>query len=116
MAMTSCVTHTFFILSLIPTPRTLTYHPFSPFSLGRERLYANMEDLYAEVPRDEDPYGYGDETIYDSICYYQAPVGYTLLQSIMRVETFTRMWFGLTSWDLCMLLVNSVAVSLSSSR
>jgi len=33
-----------------------------------------MEDLYAEVPRDEDPYGYGDETIYDSICYYQAPV------------------------------------------
>ena len=42
----------------------------------RERLYANMEDLYAEVPRDEDPYGYGDETIYDSICYYQAPVSH----------------------------------------
>ena len=40
----------------------------------RERLYANVEDLYAEVPREEDPYGYGDESIYDSICYYQAPV------------------------------------------
>lgn len=40
----------------------------------RERLYANMGDLYTEVPREEDPYAYGNESIYDSICYYQAPV------------------------------------------
>lgn len=34
-----------------------------------------MDELYTEVaPDDEDPYGYGDESIYDSICYYQAPV------------------------------------------
>ena len=57
------------------TPYPLTHHPL-PLLPGRERLYANMEDLYSEVPRDEDPYGYGDETIYDSICYYQAPVSY----------------------------------------
>lgn len=41
----------------------------------RERLYANVDQLYAQVPQEEgDPYGYGDETIYDSICYYQRPV------------------------------------------
>ena len=41
----------------------------------RGRIYANMDELYTEVaPDDEDPYGYGDESIYDSICYYQAPV------------------------------------------
>ena len=34
-----------------------------------------MYELYAEVPQEEvDPYGYGDETIYDSICYYRQPV------------------------------------------
>ena len=34
-----------------------------------------MDELYTEVAADEeDPYGYGDESIYDSICYYQAPV------------------------------------------
>ena len=49
----------------------------------RERLYANMDELYAQVPKEvEDPYGYGDESIYDSICYYRPPVssrqiGYT---------------------------------------
>ena len=41
----------------------------------RGRIYANMDELYTEVAADEeDPYGYGDESIYDSICYYQAPV------------------------------------------
>lgn len=41
----------------------------------RDRLYANMDELYAQVPQEEvDPYGYGDETIYDSICYYRSPV------------------------------------------
>ena len=41
----------------------------------RERLYANMEEMYAQVPQEEEnPYGFGDETIYDSICYYQRPV------------------------------------------
>lgn len=34
-----------------------------------------MDELYAQVPQEEaDPYGYGDETIYDSICYYRSPV------------------------------------------
>lgn len=42
---------------------------------SRGRIYANMDELYQEVaPDEEDPYGYGDESIYDSICYYQAPV------------------------------------------
>lgn len=42
--------------------------------IGMGRIYANMDELYTEVaPDDEDPYGYGDESIYDSICYYQAP-------------------------------------------
>ena len=41
----------------------------------RGRIYANMDELYTEVAADEeDRYGYGDESIYDSICYYQAPV------------------------------------------
>ena len=41
----------------------------------RDRLYANMDELYSQVPQEEtDPYGYGDETIYDSICYYRSPV------------------------------------------
>ncbi len=34
-----------------------------------------MEEMYAQVPQEEEnPYGFGDETIYDSICYYQRPV------------------------------------------
>lgn len=52
----------------------------------RDRLYANMDELYAQVPQEEvDPYGYGDETIYDSICYYRQPVRliWYSLQSVM---------------------------------
>lgn len=42
--------------------------------IGMDRLYANMDELYSQVPQEEaDPYGYGDETIYDSICYYRSP-------------------------------------------
>ena len=41
----------------------------------RERLYANVDELYDDSPEEEeDPYSYGNESIYDSICYYQAPV------------------------------------------
>ena len=40
-----------------------------------DRLYANVEELYDANPEeDEDPYSYGNESIYDSICYYQAQV------------------------------------------
>ena len=45
------------------------------FFICRERIYANMDELYAQVPQEDmDPYAYGNEKIYDSICYYQAPV------------------------------------------
>ena len=40
----------------------------------RERLYANVGDYSVPPDEEEDPYSYGDDTIYDSICYYQAPV------------------------------------------
>ncbi len=47
----------------------------------RDRLYANMDELYSQVPQEEaDPYGYGDETIYDSICYYRSTVGEWFVQ------------------------------------
>lgn len=39
-----------------------------------DRLYANVDELYDTNPEEEDPYSYGNESIYDSICYYQAPV------------------------------------------
>lgn len=44
-----------------------------------------MDELYAQVPQEEvDPYGYGDETIYDSICYYRPPVSdLTIQQSLI---------------------------------
>lgn len=43
--------------------------------LSSERLYANVEELYDASPEEEeDPYSYGNESIYDSICYYQAQV------------------------------------------
>jgi len=88
MHLLSKLSHTPEALSLgwVPFPREETreyynqvnnddiYASLQDMAMTSERLYANMEDLYAEVPRDEDPYGYGDETIYDSICYYQAPV------------------------------------------
>ena len=52
----------------------------------RDRLYANMDELYSQVPQEEaDPYGYGDETIYDSICYYRSPVSYMLLQEAEKL-------------------------------
>ena len=55
---------------VIYVEHTLEEHTFFP----RERLYANMDELYAQVPQEEvDPYGYGDETIYDSIVYYRRP-------------------------------------------
>ena len=44
-------------------------------SLSSDRLYANVDDLYGVDPEEEeDPYSYGNESIYDSICYYQAQV------------------------------------------
>ena len=43
--------------------------------MSSDRLYANVEELYDVSPEEEeDPYSYGNESIYDSICYYQAPV------------------------------------------
>lgn len=42
--------------------------------LYSDRLYANVDELYDTNPEEEDPYSYGNESIYDSICYYQAPV------------------------------------------
>jgi beta-glucanase (GH16 family) len=39
-------------------------------------MYANVQDLYQEST-EEDLFGYGDEKIYDSICYYQSPVTHT---------------------------------------
>lgn len=42
--------------------------------LCSDRLYANVDELYDANPEEEDPYSYGNESIYDSICYYQAPV------------------------------------------
>jgi hypothetical protein len=43
--------------------------------LSSDRLYANVEELYGANPEEEeDPYSYGNESIYDSICYYQAQV------------------------------------------
>ena len=53
-------------------------------ALYRDRLYANVEELYDSNPADEeDPYSYGNESIYDSICYYQALVS-TLLGGRVR--------------------------------
>lgn len=43
-------------------------------------MYQNLDDLYQDNTEDSvisdaaDLYGYGDEKIYDSICYYQSPV------------------------------------------
>ena len=53
--------------------------------MRRGRIYANMDELYADVApeEEEDPYGYGDESIYDSICYYQAPVSYAFTSLIV---------------------------------
>lgn len=43
-----------------------------------------MDELYSQVPPEEaDPYGYGDETIYDSICYYRSPVSVELLFQVL---------------------------------
>ena len=43
--------------------------------VSSDRLYANVEELYDTNPEEEeDPYSYGNESIYDSICYYQAQV------------------------------------------
>ena len=65
------------MLLLCDHDRTCLPHHWLLFVHGsRGRIYANMDELYQEVaPDEEDPYGYGDESIYDSICYYQAPVG-----------------------------------------
>lgn len=45
-----------------------------PLCVCRQRLYANVGEYSIPPEEDEDPYTYGDDTIYDSICYYQAPV------------------------------------------
>lgn len=42
--------------------------------LSSDRLYANVDELYDVSPEEEDPYSYGNESIYDSICYFPAPV------------------------------------------
>ncbi len=51
-------------------------------SLYRERLYANVGEYPPPVEEEEDPYSYGDDTIYDSICYYQSPVRHTHTQLV----------------------------------
>ena len=87
-------------LSLSLSPSLPPFLPLSlppsslPLSLCSERLYANVEELY-----EEDPYKYGNESIYDSICYYQAPVCthtyivYTCTCIIIRVD--------LARWSTC---------------
>lgn len=51
-------------------------HPLLEFS--QIAVYQNLDDLHPDnatsVASDTDPYGFGDEKIYDFICYYQAPV------------------------------------------
>ena len=47
---------------------------------SQRAVYQNLDDLYQDTTEDSvisdaaDLYGYGDEKIYDSICYYQSPV------------------------------------------
>jgi guanine nucleotide exchange factor VAV len=50
------------------------YASLQDVASSHDRLYANVEELYDVSPEEEeDPYSYGNESIYDSICYYQAP-------------------------------------------
>lgn len=52
----------------------------SHLSYSQRAVYQNLDDLYQDTTEDSvisdaaDLYGYGDEKIYDSICYYQSPV------------------------------------------
>ena len=48
------------------------------FPCSQTAVYANVQDLYLDddsAEEEEDStYGYGDEKIYDSVCFYQHPV------------------------------------------
>ncbi|CAI8050161.1 Guanine nucleotide exchange factor VAV2 [Geodia barretti] len=49
------------------------YASLQDVTSSHDRLYANVDELYDHNPEEEeDPYSYGNESIYDSICYYQA--------------------------------------------
>ncbi len=54
----------------------------------RQRLYANVGECVIPPEEEENPYTYGDDTIYDSICYYQAPVCHLDLYDLYNLPDF----------------------------
>ena len=59
-----------------------------------------MDELYAQVPQEEvDPYGYGDETIYDSICYYRPPVSDLTIQQSLILCVCVCVCAAAASWN-----------------
>ena len=72
------------LLSFLPLSIFLPLF-LSPFLYSQRAVYQNLDDLYQDnsesaTTSEPDSFGYGDEKIYESICYYQSPVSELGLQ------------------------------------